>query len=748
MKNAGWQVWVDTGGTFTDCLAVDANGCLHRAKVLSSGALRGRVIGPVRRQGVLVEAAWNLPEGFLAGSRIRFAGIEAELGVVASSATGASGSTTVELAEPVPGGIGPGTQCDISAGVEASVLAAYVVTRTPLDQPLPAIAMRLATTRGTNALLERSGAPVALFITRGLGDLLAIGTQQRRDLFALAIAKPPPLYAAVVEVDERLAADGSVLQALQVSSLGEAARHLLGRGISCAAVALMHSFRNPRHEDQVASYLTAAGFTHVACSAHLAPLIKLLPRAETPVVDAYLAPVVKDYLARVAGKIDGSLQVMTSAGGLVAASEFRASDSLLSGPAGGVVGAAVAGQAAGRTRVVAFDMGGTSTDVARWEGDYEYVFEHQVGDAHLVAPALAIESVAAGGGSVCALDQGRLTVGPTSAGADPGPACYGAGGPLTLTDVNLLLGRLAADRFEIPIAPAAAEQALTEILAAMAEGDGERPTAAEVGAGFLDIANERMASAIRRISVRQGYDPAAFTLVAFGGAGPQHACAVAALLGMDRVPVPPDASLLSASGLGQAVVERFAHRQVLAELTTIEGDIPQIFAELAAAAREAVLAEGIAAADVVLRRRLAHLRLLGQETALELEMAEGMALGELFATRYRQVYGYDLPRRSIEVESLRVVASTRAAAVTVALAPGKADQEAQPSGHCQAHFAGTWQRVPVFLRARLTPQTSLMGPALIFEQHSTTVVEPEWQVSVDQRGALLLSRCREVIDNG
>ena len=459
--------------------------------------------------------------------------------------------------------------------------------------------MRLATTRGTNALLERKGARTVLFITRGFADLLRIGTQQRPDLFALRIEKPEPLYDAVVEVPERLAADGSVLLALEdvaLDQLSTEAARLLAAGFEAAAVAFLHSYRNPVHERVLGDLLRRAGFRHVALSASLAPLIKILPRAETAVVDAYLSKPIAGYLARVAAALPaGALHVMTSAGGLVRAAAFRAKDSLLSGPAGGVVGAAGAGRRSGFSRVIAFDMGGTSTDVARYDGDFEYLFEHRVGDAHLVAPALAVESVAAGGGSVCRYDGFQLKVGPESTGASPGPACYGAGGPLTLTDVNLLLGRLDPERFEIPIEPAAAERALRRLRETIADAEGDAPEAEALLEGLLDIADERMADAIRRISLARGYDPADYALVAFGGAGAQHACAVASRLGIRQVLVPEDAGLLSAAGLAAAVVERFEERQVLLPVSEVRERIGGWMEELGRTAAAAVEEEGVPA---------------------------------------------------------------------------------------------------------------------------------------------------------
>jgi 5-oxoprolinase (ATP-hydrolysing) len=815
-----WRLAIDTGGTFTDCLAVDPAGRLRRAKVLSTAALRTRIaarlgesavrIAPIGRGGA---AGGPLPAGFFVGCALRLlggggpngwdgpgGGAEgggAELRVVASGAEGEDGDATaaglgatLELDGPLPAGAVAGAFVELRADEEAPVLGARLVTGTPPGAPLPPLAMRLATTRGTNALLERKGAPVALFITRGFADLLRIGTQQRPELFELAIRKPAPLYGAVVEVGERLAADGSTLAPLDgeaLAALRGPAAALLAAGVRCAAVALLHSYRNPVHEREVGRLLRGMGFEHVALSAELAPLIKLLPRAETAVVDAYLAPVLVDYLQAVARALPaGALHVMTSAGGLARAAGFRAKDSLLSGPAGGVVGAARAGRASGCERVIAFDMGGTSTDVARYDGDFEYLFEHQVGDAHLVAPALAIESVAAGGGSICAWRDGRLRVGPESAGARPGPACYGAGGPLTLTDVNLLLGRLAPARFEIPLDPGAAERAAAALLAplepgggaatrgeaggaATRGGEGGAATRGEEGGaargeevleGLLAIANERMAEAIRGISLRRGYDPAEYALVAFGGAGAQHACAVAALLGIGMVLVPADAGLLSALGLAAAVVERFAQRQVLAPLDEVAARLGGWCADLGREAAAAVAAEGVPEEEVEVRRRIVALRFAGQESTLAVELTDaGGGLAAAFAAAYREVYGYEPEGRAVEVESLRVVASSRGAAAVAPRRPAEtvertaATDAGQGGGAVQGTaagrlstgrqlscFGGVWREVAAHERGALIPGAAFGGPALVLEDHTATVVEEGWSCCLDEAGALVLRR--------
>ncbi len=732
-----WQIWVDTGGTFTDCLALAPDGRLHRAKVLSSSALRARVLVAAGRR-LELELSYPLPAGFLRGfDLLPLAQRGARATVVASDGEG-----RVELARELPRPLASGDAVELQSPEEAPVLAARVVTATAGEADLPALRCRLATTRGTNALLERRGAPTALFITRGFADLLAIGTQQRPDLFALAVRKPEALAAAVVEVEERLAADGSVLTPLDLSALARPARELLARGISTAAVALLHSYRNPGHEQAVAAFLRQLGFATVSCSAELAPLVKLLPRAQTAVVDATLAPVVGGYLERVAAQLGGSaLHVMTSAGGLVGAAGFRGKDSLLSGPAGGVVGASRAGLAAGRERLIAFDMGGTSTDVSRFDGDYDHVFEHEVAGVRLAAPALAIETVAAGGGSLCWYDGHQLKVGPASAGARPGPACYGAGGPLTLTDVNLLLGRLDPERFEIPLDPSAAAAASArleaEVAGSLAGGVGRE----RLLAGLLAIADERMAEAIRVISVARGYDPRDATLVSFGGAGGQHACAVAELLGMRAVLVPADCGLLSAAGLGQAVIERFAERQVLKPLPDVLGPLAEAFTSLAAAAVAAVEAEG-GGLSVEVRRRLVFLRLAGQDATVSLDWGPGVDLQAAFADAYRELYGYPPPARAVEVESLRVVASSQPPP-RPASGPPAAAHPAAACGTRPVYFGSSWLSTLTYLRPDLAPGAQLEGPALVLERHATTVVPPGWQGQVTSGGALLLARREE-----
>jgi 5-oxoprolinase (ATP-hydrolysing) len=740
-----WRIWIDTGGTFTDCVGVDPAGTVRRAKVLSTSALRGRILGSVGPRSLRVEQAWGAPDGFVSGLRIRVLDSPAAAATVVGFDPARS---VIELdREPGPEARA-GAAFEVQSDEEAPILAARLVTGTPPGRALPPIAMRLATTRGTNALLERRGAAVALFITRGLGDLLLIGTQQRPDLFALDIRRPAPLYQEVVEVPERLAADGRLIEPLGADAMRREARRVASSGIRTAAIALMHSWVNPRHEQELASILRTAGFEHVSVSSELSPLIKLLGRAQTTVVNAYLAPVIVSYLARVRSGLarpdvaGGSvsrpgLTVMTSAGGLVAADSFRPKDSLLSGPAGGVVGAASAARACGFVRVITFDMGGTSTDAARVDDGYEYAFEHEVAGAHIVAPGLAVESVAAGGGSVCGVGRDGLKVGPESAGASPGPACYGAGGPLTITDVNLLLGRVDPARFGIPIVAAAAESRLLEEQASLLARTGRRTQRDELLEGFLDIANERMADAIRRVSVRKGYAPAGYALVAFGGAGGQHACAVAARLGITSVVIPPDPGLLSAIGLGQAATERFAEKQVLRDLREVEARLPALIDELADVATQAMRTGSVNTAALA-QRAMVSLRFAGQESSIAVDWDGHASLRTAFLDRYAATYGHVPESRPIQVESVRVAVSQTENGY-VPERPAAASGTGAIVRTIRARFESLWAQVPVHDRATLEGGATLAGPALVIDAHSTCIIEPGWSGVVHQSGALVLT---------
>lgn len=725
---ASWQIWIDTGGTFTDCIGIGPDGRMHRAKVLSSGVLRGRIERIESETALAVEAGWTANPAVL-GMR---AAADGEIASVVDHGPG-----RLVFDRPLPD-LEENGSIELFADEEAPILGARLMTRTPAGGALPRMQMRLATTRGTNALLERKGPPTALFITEGFGDLLLIGDQTRPDLFALDIRKPEPLHGPVVEVAGRLDAHGRQIRPLELDAVRNQAASLVRDGIRCAAVVLMHSWVNRDHEQSVKRVLQEVGFEHISCSEELSPTIKILHRAQTAVADAYLAQIIESYLRRVHGALtDGDLHVMTSSGGLVSARNYHAKDSLLSGPAGGVVGAAAAGRRSGFTKIIALDMGGTSTDVSRFDGDYEYVFEHTVGQARIAAPALAIETVAAGGGSICDFAADHLAVGPHSAGADPGPACYGRGGPLTLTDANVLLGRLDPAGFGIPVQPEPAAAHMERIRLAVGKHSDEKSSDEELLEGFIAIADERMAEAIGRISIRQGYDPSDYALVAFGGAGPQHACGVALRLGMKTVLVPPDASLLSAMGLGNAAIERFAQRQVLRPLEEIEPRLDGLIEELETQAVEAVIQEGVAPEHILIRRRIVNMRFAGQEAALGIDIKPGLPIREAFMRQHEDVFGHVPPARAIEVESVRIVASSVQSEMTQPEnRPRQGKLEA--TGTRCTYLDGRWRDVPLYQRSALHAGHEINGPALVIEPHSTTLIARGWSCLVDQTGTLVL----------
>jgi 5-oxoprolinase (ATP-hydrolysing) len=722
---------IDTGGTFTDCLALDPADGHRRLKILSSSALRTRVVRTDGGRKLEVE-----PFGSFTGAPL--AGLEVAL---------PGGATVrIETADPAEGWIlgaapielEPGDLLEIRSDEPAPVFAARLMTGTPIGDPLPALDLRVATTRGTNALLERAGVPVALFLTEGFADLPRIGDQTRPDLFARRIVRPPPLHAAVVEVPGRLGADGEEIRPLDLAAVESRARQVRERGIDTAAIALLHSYRNPAHEEAVEAVLRDLGFLHISRSSLLSPQLKILPRLETAVANAYLHAAVGDFLDSVAAAIPPErTRVMTSGGGLVRPYRFSPRDSLLSGPAGGVVGAAAAGARAGVERVISFDMGGTSTDVARVADEPEYRWTTRVGDARIVAPALAIDTVAAGGGSICRDTPDGLRVGPESAGADPGPACYGAGGPLTVTDANLLLGRIPAEMFGVPVFPEAARARAEEVRAAVRDRTGHDPGLEPLLAGFLRLADETMAEAVRGVTLRRGHDPAEHALVAFGGAGPQHACGVARALGIGEVLVPEDAGLLSAAGLEAARVERVAERQLLSAVDAVESDRRRILDELQReAARRLREEEGIADGEMEVRRRIASLRFLGQEATVEVEVADGIPLIDAFRARYRALYGHLPEDRPIEVESLRViVARSREPIATAAIG---APRTPHPADRRRIWFDG-WQDAAVHDRSSLVSGDAVAGPALIREAHSATAIPPRWEMAVDDAGTLRIS---------
>ncbi|WP_308462175.1 hydantoinase B/oxoprolinase family protein [Sphingomonas citri] len=602
------------------------------------------------------------------------------------------------------------------------------------DGVLPPLDVRIGTTVATNALLERRGEPVLLAITRGFGDALAIGYQDRPDIFARAIVRPPQLPERVIEIDERVDVDGAIVRALDFAAAERDLRAGHDAGLRAVAIVLMHGWRYPAHEAALAELAHAIGFTQVSVSHRVAPLIRLVARGDTTAADAYLSPVLRRYVDGLEAAFGGAPLFMQSSGGLAAAGAVSGKDALLSGPAGGIVGMAAAALAAGVERVIGFDMGGTSTDVSLWAGTFERRQEAVIGGVRVAAPMLRIDTVAAGGGSICGFDGGRFTVGPESAGANPGPACYRRGGPLTVTDCNLLLGKIVPEHFpavfgpgrDQPLDRAAARERLEALLDAVETATGTRPDPLAAAEGLVAIAVANMAKAIKSVSVARGHDPASYALMTFGGAGGQHACLVADALGMRGVLIHPLAGVLSAWGI--ALADRRAVRQRTVAAPLDAGTWRATLDQLAAAARDELGGEARIEA-------VATLRYARTDQGIEVAVADAAAMRAAFEAAHRERFGFTADDALI-VERLQVEA-VRASAAPAMAAPAAA---ASAPETVEVTMAGASHRAPLHRRETLGAGARVAGPALLVDATSTVAVEPGWEAAVLDEGTLRLTR--------
>jgi 5-oxoprolinase (ATP-hydrolysing) len=673
-----WEFWIDRGGTFTDVVARRPDGTLAVRKLLSDNPRA-------------------YPDAVLAGIR--------EL-------------LGVRPGEPIPGDrIG---------------------------------SVRLGTTVATNALLERRGEPTVLVITRGFGDALRIGYQNRPRIFDRRIVLPELLYDRVIEVTERVSALGEVLTPLDADEVAADLAAAYADGFRAAAVVCLHGYRYPAHEARIGELARAAGFTQVSESAATSPLMKLVSRGDTTVVDAYLSPILGRYVDQVAAELPGvRVLFMQSNGGLADARRFRGKDSILSGPAGGIVGMARSSAAAGFGRVIGFDMGGTSTDVSHFAGEFERQYETEVAGVRMRAPMLSIHTVAAGGGSVLHFDGSRYRVGPDSAGANPGPACYRHGGPLTVTDANLMLGRIQPGYFprvfgpggDQPLDADVTAQHFAALAGQISAADGKPRSGAQVAAGFLEIAVANMANAIKKISVQRGYDITRYVLATFGGAGGQHACAVADQLGMTTVLIHPLAGVLSAYGMGLADVTVMRESAVEAELSPATlATADDLVQRLESAARDELAVDGVGQENVRSVRR-AHLRYAGTDTALAVPLGGQPELVRAFEAAYRQQFSFLMPDKPVLLEAVSVeVTAGPAAAPAVSLAAAAGADGGPGVARVPMFTGGQWAEVDLVPRSGLRPGAVLRGPAIIAEDFATTVVEPGWQAELTGAGDLLLTR--------
>ncbi|MFD3754914.1 hydantoinase B/oxoprolinase family protein [Streptomyces cyaneofuscatus] len=621
-------------------------------------------------------------------------------------------------------------------------------------EPVPAdqvAAVRMGTTVATNALLERRGEPTVLLITEGFRDALRIAYQNRPRLFDRHIVLPEAVHERVIEVPERIDAEGHIVRALELDAVREQLRAAHADGLRSAAVILMHGYRHPGHERAVAEAAREAGFTQVSSSHDVSPLIRLVPRGDTTVVDAYLSPVLRRYVDEVAARLEGiRLLFMQSNGGLREAARFRGKDAVLSGPAGGVVGMVRTSQQAGHDRVIGFDMGGTSTDVSHYAGEFERELGTQVAGVRMRAPMMSIHTVAAGGGSLLHFDGRRYRVGPDSAGAEPGPACYRRGGPLTVTDANVMLGRIQPAHFpavfgpdgDLPLDADLVRERFSELADEIGRATGDRPAEAEVAAGFLEIAVLDMANAVKKISVQRGHDITRYALTGFGGAGGQHVCAVADALSIDTVLVPPLAGVLSAYGIGLADATAMREQSVEAELDeTVRERVDRLCAELADRTRDDLRADGVPDATIGTQARVL-LRYAGTDAALAVALDSVAAMGEEFTAAHRTRFGFTMGKPLV-VETVSVEATgTTGEHGSDPADPAPREGALRPRATVTMYAEGREQQAPLHRREDLRPSDTVTGPAVVAEVDATTVVDPGWQAATNATGHLVLTRAR------
>jgi 5-oxoprolinase (ATP-hydrolysing) len=680
-----WDFWIDRGGTFTDVVGRRPDGSLTAHKLLSEN-----------------------PEAY-ADAAVQ--GIRDLLGL--------------KSGEPIPPG---------KVG-----------------------AVKMGTTVATNALLERKGDRTLLLITRGFRDALKIGYQARPKIFAREIVKPDMLYERVAEVDERVRADGTVERAPDLTAVRHDLEAAKADGFAAVAIVFLHAYRYPEHEKQMAALARDMGFSQVSVSHEVSPLIKLVGRGDTTVVDAYLSPILRRYVAQVDRDLDARrsqarLMFMMSSGGLTAAELFQGKDAILSGPAGGVVGMAETGRHAGFDRLIGFDMGGTSTDVSHFDGEYERAFETEVAGVRMRAPMMLIHTVAAGGGSILHFDGARFRVGPDSAGANPGPKCYRRNGPLAVTDANVMVGKLMPDFFpkifgphqDEPLDDAGVRHDFNNLAQKVGMAQAGDKTAEEIADGFIKIAVENMANAIKKISVQRGYDVTRYALNCFGGAGGQHACLVADALGMTKVLIHPFSSLLSAYGMGLADIR--STRQQAIELpfgAKAFAAIKREAARLGKAARNEVAGQGVPAAKIKIFVR-AHIRYAGTDTALVVAADGAAAMQRAFEKAHRARFGFIDRSKQMVVEAVSVEAVGGGAKFVEKAQRAARAKLPKPARRTKFFSAGAWHAANVYTRDQLKIGARVQGAAIIVEPHQTIVVEPGWQTELTLKNHLVLTRAKKL----
>lgn len=731
-----YQAWVDVGGTFTDCYVSNSGEIISRCKLLSTGLV------PVSCNPIVSDQSFAAPElladpsGFWVGAQLR--ALDDSGREVARRRVIGFSSGVLECDKEITTLVNARFRFEIDAGLESPVLAVRRLLGCSLSQSLPPLQVRLGTTRGTNALLTRRGAQTALAITAPFEDLLLIGDQTRPNLFELGIRKLPQLAHTVVSIHERLDAKGAVLKDLDVHQAREQLLRARTAGCTSLAICLMHSYINANHESQLEQVAREVGFEYISCSSHVAPLIELVARAQTTVVDAYLSPIIRSYLAKLVDQFGGAqvqLQVMTSAGGLTDWQSYSGKDSILSGPAGGVVALQGLSKSLRIEQLIGLDMGGTSTDVCRIGSDHQLQYESLKAGVRILTPTLPIETVASGGGSICWFDGVALRVGPQSAGALPGPACYGRGGPLTITDLNVFLGRLPKEQFPFPLDESAIVERLDELLLAMRGTSLARTPQHlanearwQLASGLRRLANEQMSAAVRTVTTAQGVDPRGATLVGFGGAAGQHICEIAELLGMSQVIDSAEAGLLSALGMGLADVRRDAALPIYQLLDKCDWALCSQQAQAQIRVLTAELIELGIATEKIESLVWCELRYRGTDATLTVAWSDPEQIAEAFHVEHEKRFGYARRAREIELVALRIEAMGRSAHPL----PTETIVNNSPKGGDTT--------IRAFERSALQPGQRIDGPAIVLNDGSTLVIDKGWVAQSLSGGTLLLER--------
>jgi len=681
-----WQFWIDRGGTFTDIVALSPKGEYHTHKLLS-------------------ENPESYPDAALQGIR---------------DLLGISNNT------PIP-----------AEKIQA---------------------VKMGTTVATNALLERKGTPTALLITQGFKDALRIAYQNRPRLFDLNIKLPELLYSEVAEVEERLGANGEIVKTLNEQQARNELSAIYANGIRSIAIVLMHGYRYPAHEKRLAEIASEIGFTQISTSHEVSPLMKLISRGDTTVVDAYLSPILRHYIDLVATELgDTQLMFMQSNGGLVSADSFQGKDSILSGPAGGIVGAVKTCQAAGHNTIIGFDMGGTSTDVSHFNGEYERSFNSVVAGVRMCAPMMKIHTVAAGGGSILHFDGNRFRVGPDSAGANPGPTCYRRGGPLTITDCNLMLGKLDPEYFpkvfgpngDLPLDKKAVIQKFIDLANKIKQTTGRDMPPTEVAEGFLKIAIDNMANAIKEISTQRGFDISHYSLCSFGGAGGQHACRVADALGMKKVILHPMAGVLSAYGMGLADFRSLHQHSVEEPLEqSLINNLQPVIGKLIKQGQQEIIAQGISSAAISSITR-ALVKYHGTDSTLSVVLSNAAETQTHFEDAHRQRYGFIVPEKALIIESLSIeiigkghseAPNLQQSEDSPQLTQAVAGQSPNPISTTELFTGAIGQTANIYQRDDMQAGSTILGPAIILETTGTNIIEAGWQATLSDLGNLELER--------